>query len=688
MATLPNFYLEFDRTGASSANLVSNEPHTLTSNRDTKLIIPKYGAFYSESLKVYSVDPSTQALTELSKDTHYIATEMLHKTTKLVGKSVCTVILILPSVAGSQFEIRYQALGGHDQYNRDILLSNLGSLTINNPTVDWADIPNKPKEYPPAPHLQDALDLYGLEYVTDQLDQIKYAINTTDEAIHDSIIVHLESEKDGFFYKYNSEVYTRVDTITALTKSAEDSLKILSVELNEIVDRFEVLKPKITELHDLIADYKHLNGNDTLANVVNLLCKREYDKNGTLIDVPAVLDGLYLYLDCDNYDPINNEWPDKRGFPIGWKADSAHAPDYDFSFSRPTMRAVKFTNGKYLTPMPYTDQGVNIRNGITVIAVFGNTSAGSPIKLPYLGSSFGKLEIDTQEGVAARFGDINSQAYSVVAKTSPFIKDEPFVSVLNLGKRASDALCLNNTAHSYYRAPKNIESYTLNAVDSGFNMNLIGNPSIPQDAELFALMVYDRELSKVEMHAVLTYARLKYGVNVNYLTNPSFSEGSTNYGSELTNYLDFGVRDCFKVTDERIAFVDTQNAYSDPDFATPLDIRLDDGKYMLVVSKSPTLSFWNQEVLLEPNVRYEFKYSIMYGLTNPPVIRLKINGVWHSKSFILDGSRSVVKDITYSFVTTQAVNKLELFNLNTAITGNSFGIDQMSLVRMIYAETN
>lgn len=689
MPTLPNFYLEFDSSGASSANLVSNESHVLTSNRDTKLIIPKYGAFYSESLRVYSVDPTTQALTELNKDEHFIATEMLHKVTRLVGKSVCTVILILPSVAGNQFEIRYQALGGHDQYNREILLSNINSLTIDNGAIDWSDIANKPKEYPPAPHLQDALDLYGLEYVTDQLDQIKYAINTGDEAIHDSIIAHLESEKDGFFNKYNSEVYTRVDTITALTKSAEDSLKILSVELNQVIDRFEILKPKITELYDLIADYKHLNGNDRLANVANLLCKREYDKNGTLIDVPALLDGLYLYLDSDNYDPVNNEWPDKRGFSIGWRADSTHAPSYEFSFSKPTMRVPKFTDGKYLTPMPYAAQGVNVRNGITIIAVFGNTGPSNPIKFPYLSSSFGKLEIDTQESIAARFGDINSQAYSVVAKTSPFIKDEPFVSVLNLGKRASDALCLNNTAYSYYRARNNIESYTLNAQDSGFNMNLIGNPDIPQDAELFALMVYERELSKVEMHAVLTYVRLKYGVNVNYLTNPSFTEGSTNYGSDLTNYLDFTLRDCFKVTDERIAFVDTQNTYSDPDFAGALDIRLDDGKYMLVVSKSPTLSFWNQEVLLEPNTRYEFKYSIVYGLVNPPVIRLKINGVWHSKAFTLDGSRSVVRDITYTFVTgSNPVNKLELFNLNSATVGNSFGIDQMSLVRMIYAETN
>ena len=686
MSTLPNFYLEFDSSGVSSANLVSNELHTLTSNRDTKLIIPKYGAFYSESLKVYSINPDTQALTELSKDTHFIATEMLHKVTKLVGKSVCTVILILPGITGGQFEIRYQALGGHNQYNREILLSNIEALTINNRSVDWSDVANKPKEFPPAPHLQDALDLYGLEYVTDQLDQITYAVNTTDKAIHDSIIAHLESEKAGFFYKYNNEVYTRVDTITALTRSAEDSLKLLSVELNQIIDRYEVLKPKITELYDLIADYKHLNGNDRLANVVNLLCKREHDKDGTLIDVPAVLDGLYLYLDSTNYNASTSTWLDKRGTGMGFIASSMHAPDYGPSYTRPGINAVKFTNGKWM--YKNSDFSMNIIKGRTVIAVVGHRDGIKRIEMPIFSSTARKISIDTDMEVAGIYNSADGENVCYTAKTSKHLTDDPFISVMNFAQREKDCLGLTNTPYSLYRAPNNIEPGSLNLDAIGSDLNYLGNPVLNQDAEVFALLIYQRELSKVEMHAVLTYLRLRYGSNVNYLTNPSFSEGSTNYGSELTNYLDFGLRDCFKVTDERIAFIDTQNTYSDPDFADPLDIRLDNGKYMLVVSKSPSLSFWNQEVLLEPNVRYEFKYSIVYGLTNPPVIRLKINGVWHSKSFTLDGSRSVVKDITYSFVTTQAVNKLELFNLNSATSGNSFGIDQMSLVRMIYAETN
>lgn len=687
MSTLPNFYLEFDSSGVSSANLVSNELHILTSNRDTKLIIPKYGAFYSESLKVYSINPDTQALTELSKNTHFIATEMLHKVTKLVGKSVCTVILILPGVTGSQFEIRYQALGGHDQYNREMLLSNIEALTINNRSVDWSDVANKPKEFPPAPHLQDALDLYGLEYVTDQLDQIKYAINTTDEAIHDSIIVHLESEKDRFFYKYNSEVYTKVDTVTALTKSAEDSLKILSVELNQIVDRFEVLKPKIRQLYDLIAAYRHLNHNDRFANVANLLCKREHDKNGTLIDIPALLDNLYLYLDSSNYDSANRTWLDKRGNGKGFIADSTHAPTYGPSYTRPGISAVKFTNGQWLHKNG--DFSMHIVKERTVIAVVGHRNTSKKIKMPIFSGATKKLSIDTDKEIAGEYSSLDGSNVAYTAKTSKYLTDGPFISVMNIAKREKDCLGLSNTAYSYYKAPNNIEPVSLNLDAMSEDLSHLGNPTLDQDAEVFMVLIYQRELSKVEMHAVLTYLRLRYGSNVNYLTNPSFEEGSTNYGSQLVNYPDLTVRDCFKVTDERIAFIDTQNTYSDPGFTDPLDIRIDDGKYMLVVSKSPSLSFWNQEVLLEPNTRYEFKYSIVYGLVNPPVIRLKINGVWHSKALTLDGSRSVVRDVTYAFVTgPNPVNKLELFNLNSATTGNSFGIDQMSLVRMIYAETN
>lgn len=686
MATAPAFYLELDRTGLSSANLVSNELHTLPNTNVTRLILPKYDAFYSESLRVYSVNPDTQATTLLTKDTHYIATEMLHKVTKVVGKSVCTVILILPNVASNNFLISYQALGGHDRVNSELLQSAIDSLMLDSAAVNWADIQNKPKAFAPAPHLQDALDLYGLEYVTDSLEDIKYAIDTGDEAIHRTLLTYLDAEKEGFFDKYNNEVYDRVDVITALNKSAEDTLKVLSVSLNEIVDRYGILPPKIDELNEKILDYKHLNNNDLLANVANLLCKSKFDSTGELIDIPLLFDGLHLYLDSSSYDTADSEWLDKRGAGVGFTAVGINAPSLGASFTRPDINSVKFTTGKYMSKTPGLN--LNLTKGRTVIAVTGHRNGSKEVKLPILSGATRKLSIDVQGEVAAQYSDLDDSAVAYLGKTSKHLKDDPFVSVINISNRTKDCLCLNNTPYSYYKTPDNIQADVLHPDEIGEDLTYLGHPSLEQDAEVFMLLIYQRELSKVEMHAILTYIRLKYGSNVNYLTNPSFDEGATNMGSDMYNYLDFTQRDCVKVTDDRIAFLDTQNTYSDPAYPDPLDIRLDDGKYLFVYSQSPAVNFWNQEVKLEPNTRYEFKYSIVYGSVNPPIVRLKINGVWHAKALTLNTSKAIERDVTYTFVTTQEVNKLELFNLNTATVGNSFGIDNMSLVRMIYAVSN
>lgn len=687
MATLPNFYLELDRSGVSSANLVHSEVHILSSNHETKLILPKFGAFYSESIRVYSVDPDTLVATELTRGTQFLATEMLHKVTKLVGKSVCTVVLVLPGVAGNRFEIQYQALGGHDQANREVLLSNVESLRLQNIPVQWSAIANKPEGFLPSAHLHDALDLYGMEYVTDQLDRITYAVTTGDQAIHDKIIDHLESEKEGFFTKYNGEVYARVDTITALTRSAEDTLKLLSVELNTAIDRFEHLKPKVSQLQDAIADYKHLNYNDKEANVANLLCKRKFDLDGSLIDIPLLFDGLQLYLDSTTYNSTSRLWMDKRGNGNGFSAGVGTAPAYGAGYTKPSINSVKFTTGKWMDKVGTLN--LNITKGRTVIAVMGHRDSVKQIKMPILTGASKMISIDTGRSIAAQYSALDSSDVSYAGMTSKYLTDSPFVNVINFGTREKDCLNLNNTPYSYYKAPNNILPGSLNLDTIGGEMTRLGHFTLEQDAEVYMLLVYQRELSKVEMHAILTYIRLKYGSNVNYLTNPEFAEDATNYGTDLNNYPDFVNRDSFRVMDKRIHVADPQNVYSDPEYPDPIDIRLTEGKYMHVVSKSPTLNFWNEEVLLDPYTRYEFKYSIVYGLVNPPILRLKINGVWHAKSFTLGGSRSIVRDITYTFVTgANPVNKLELFNLNPATVGNSFGIDKLSLTRLIYAETN
>lgn len=687
MATAPAFYLELDKTGSASANLVTNESHTLPGVVGTRLILPKYGAFYSQSLSVYSVDPDTQVSTLLTKDTHYVATEMLHKVTKVVGAAVCTVILILPTVTSATLTVSYQALGGPDQVNRDLLLSGIDAITEANADVSWSDVVNKPVGYPPAAHLHDALDLYGLEYVTDALQRIEYAVNTGDEAIHSTLVSEYIAAQNAFFDTYNTDTFEKVDVITVLTKSAEDTLSILSEEVNSIEQSYGLLLPKIADLNKRLLDYKHLNGNDKLANVANLLCNREFEATGTLIDIPALFSDLYLRLDADDYNPTTHTWTSTGSNVTEFTAVVQNAPDYGPSYSVPGKNAVKFTTSKWLNKT--SGFNLDIVKGRTVIAVTGALDSSNEIKLPIVSSATKKLEIDTVNEVSAQYSNNDNTQIAYLGKTSRYFEGGAHVNVINIGQRVEDCLCLNNTPYNFYKAPNNIDQQQLSPDDISEDMTYLGHPTLEQNAELLMLLIYQREISKVEMHAILTYIRHKYSANVNYLTNPSFSEGSNNFGSDMSTYLDFTKRDCIKVTDESIAQLDTQNTYSEPGVIDPYDIKLDDGKYLFVFSKNPDVSFWNQEIPLEPNTRYQLKYSLVYGSVNPPDIRLKVDGALHAKTVMLDTTKAIERDIIYAFTTgANPMTKLELFNHSTDTVGNSFGIDDMSLVRMIYAVSN
>lgn len=682
MATIPNFYLEFDTTGAASSNLILNEAHTTNRADSVRLIMPRFGAFYSDTLIVYKVDEITQEKTLLQKGVHYVASEMLHKTTARVGKSICTVILIRSSVNGKGFQITYQALGGHDQVNRDLLLDTLNELLAGDSTIEWDDVPNKPKEFTPAPHLHDALDLYGLEYITGSLDGVKYAIETTDAAVHRELFTYIEKQRFDTEQAVDP-IYDNIDTVTALTRSAEDTLSLVSQNIDDCEKTLSKLRDDVLDVREKSILFDHLYGNAKLANVANLLCKREFDKTGQVIDLPSLFSGLVLHIDADDYSEVNRTWKNRVTDNVVFHDPANTTLTYGNSHTRPNLKAVKFTQGSYLQAI--NSVSLTAGTGKTIISVTGPIDEDARIKIRLMSGQDNRLEIDTAQGDAASYVGAEGTETMLLAKTSSRLKIEPFVVALNVANRRSETLCLCNVAHNGYKAPRNIEVYD-GPIDIGSDgLIKLGDAAEEQSAELFTLMCWDRELSVTEMHAVLTYVRLKYNIDVNYLSNPNFSEDYRNFGSDLSYALDFTKRDCIHVTCRPIASLDSQNVYAEPVASENQYDYYRNDFYLFVLSKSANLSFWYQDVLLEPHARYVFKMSIKYGTVNPPRIQLRINSAeWYGDVPPLNDAQSVKEDITFTFTATQVSNRLELFNLNTSTNGNSFGVTKMSLVRLIY----
>lgn len=198
---MPSLIIRYplDLTGRSTNNLVQAEPHAIgatTASRKNRVIVPKYGAFYTEGLKVRVkstgkvLDPKTQ----------YVCTEFYQDASIATGLEVCCAIVITDTLVPSDIEIFYQVVGGEFSVSAGALEDAIKNLNIDNRPVHWGEIIGLPETFAPSDHLHDIGDLYGFEYLIPVLENMVTAILTGSGAVEDAIMAHVNnkiSQLDG-----------------------------------------------------------------------------------------------------------------------------------------------------------------------------------------------------------------------------------------------------------------------------------------------------------------------------------------------------------------------------------------------------------------------------------------------------------------------------------------------------------
>jgi hypothetical protein len=161
--------LDLDTTGVRSDNLITDEPHDLSS-RPTRSIAPRHGAFFASSVRLYD------GVRLLTRGIDYQIVELHQEATLRFGKEIASVLLVINPEVSSHVTITYQALGGHYSHS-DRAIANLYESVINDRRpVDWKNIFNRPSEFNPTIHRHLLDDVYGFEPVVDYLERIKRAI--------------------------------------------------------------------------------------------------------------------------------------------------------------------------------------------------------------------------------------------------------------------------------------------------------------------------------------------------------------------------------------------------------------------------------------------------------------------------------------------------------------------------------
>ncbi len=176
----PIAVLPLDVTGLSLANKIEGESHSpLPGTR--RLIIPRYGAFYQDNLRVF--DPATD--TDLV-GSQYTLVDLWSDASARSGKSVFNSIIVTDPAAPAEIAITYQAYGGPHSRNAAELVSWLIARRADSTgTVDWSDITDIPKRFKPSDHRHLFAHVYGWERVVQAFGDVRDAVEVGSGAAWD-----------------------------------------------------------------------------------------------------------------------------------------------------------------------------------------------------------------------------------------------------------------------------------------------------------------------------------------------------------------------------------------------------------------------------------------------------------------------------------------------------------------------
>ena len=680
----PNFFLPLDLSGIKPENKIINEIHQTTVG-NFRIIFPKFGAYFASTLVVKSVNTSTGAKTTLTKGQHYYPTEMLHKTTFQLGKEIQCAILITDNVLPNTFEIEYQALGGSDSPNRDILLDEVDRVVNRKDLTDWNSI-IKPKEFPAAHHLQDAADLYGMEYIVNALERVKEAVLISDTAFHIQILQYQQIEAaDAFYAEFNVAINDQIDIITAQCDSVTNTHKVMDGIHLQIEDELKESDAIIKESHRRNAVYELQSDNAQYALTLAHIAKVQKNFNNSIMNLPTFIDDLYFYVDFTDTNAVT-----VSGSNVTARDRSYH--NRVFSGTGVTLqnnvvinkRCGRFKNNHVLNQT--SGVPVTLKSNQTIFTITANHDALEELHL--LSNATHSLKTNITNGDLLGLTNTAGTTASSLIRCSLDNKRKHHVIVMGVSNDLRKSVAYSNAVESTYRGKEGFDIYP-DYQTSEFNMTRIGHPSQTQNSDLALILIYDRLLSKYEIDAILAWIDLRFGVKTNLIANDHFddqlAEFETTY--RLTTHAE--QKGDIAIGDKYILNMCANGKvpmYKYPNFMQYLT-NLDEQDHVLLVNTGldQTKPFWVQKHQLDPYARYVFSVKVMFDPANKPNINLYLNNVKHPKTITLPDIGNNFFVMEFDFTPTQEDVTLSLRNLKTVTNDspvNTFIIDHIRLNRV------
>jgi hypothetical protein len=294
--------------------------------------------------------------------------------------------------------------------------------------------------------------------------------------------------------------------------------------------------------------YMLLNYNSCAAM---LLCelvdyKSSLRRSGSIIrdqdiySVPDQLPGLYCWLDFSDRKAVTTA-ADTTGVTIAKITDkSSHARTFnaasaenapvfnksqDFTDRTPGLSrgtVAQFTSGLHHLDLS-SGTGITLKPGMTIITV---TRAGPDNSSLYLLSEIGK-QVGPDQGAFISLHGANKQAIVANASNATLLISSPngssksnaaAITIASVSSTwASDCWTASSYPASVFTYPKGVQDALLpdailaaNYVGSSLNRLGLNQGAVAQQGEFAELLIYDRQLSKREVDAIVKYLRLKW----------------------------------------------------------------------------------------------------------------------------------------------------------------------------------
>ena len=165
--------LPVDPTGSSSSNYITSEYQQIAGGAHA-VIRPNWGAFFKDSLQIYSVN-GANGLVPMTYGTDYLFAELDTNASESTGKVVYQAIMIVNPILTSTFSLTYQAYGGMDNQNKALIYTN-ANIYAYGAAIDYASLTGKPAVFPPVYHTHDLNDIYGMGHVSPYITWIGTAL--------------------------------------------------------------------------------------------------------------------------------------------------------------------------------------------------------------------------------------------------------------------------------------------------------------------------------------------------------------------------------------------------------------------------------------------------------------------------------------------------------------------------------